>query len=344
MTLIASLVATGAERNNVFEVANQANRDDCLRCFRVLHDYLSQSDIELNTADLNVGKTVHAELHVDAGQPVLSTNAYLILFETPLIHRPNGDVGGFQSYRKVFTWNDDLLAMDPDKFVKINYPVNLNEGYVDGFRTRPGFCCLIAGNKTVSAPDKRELYSERIKTIRWFEKNAPDDFDLHGIGWNAPARRRGWLGKIQNKLGTTLLQRNSRFFFPSYRGAAHAKAQVYAKYRFAICYENVRDLRGYITEKIFDAMCSGCVPVYWGASNVSDYIPVECFIDRRQFRDHEELYRNLKMMREGEFRNYQEATRSFLFSDAAWIFSAEAFAKTVVQTIVADMRKQTFAL
>ena len=46
----------------------------------------------------------------------------------------------------------------------------------------------------------------------------------------------------------------------------------------------MRDVLGYITEKIFDSFAAWCVPVYWGASNVTDYIPEGCFIDRRKFR------------------------------------------------------------
>ena len=48
---------------------------------------------------------------------------------------------------------------------------------------------------------------------------------------------------------------------------------------FAICYENARDIPGYITEKIFDCFFAGCVPIYWGgAPNVTDHIPANTFI------------------------------------------------------------------
>ena len=37
-----------------------------------------------------------------------------------------------------------------------------------------------------------------------------------------------------------------------------------ANYRFNLCPENSLG-EGYITEKIFDSIRSGCIPIYWGA-------------------------------------------------------------------------------
>jgi hypothetical protein len=53
----------------------------------------------------------------------------------------------------------------------------------------------------------------------------------------------------------------------------------------------MRDEPGWITEKIFDCMRADCVPVYWGASNVLDYVDPEAFVDRRRFASNSELER-----------------------------------------------------
>ena len=76
-------------------------------------------------------------------------------------------------------------------------------------------------------------------------------------------------------------------------------------------YENA-GFDGYVTEKIFDAWFAGCVPVYLGAPNVTDYIPAETFIDRNRFNGYEELYRFLKTMPEKQYRSYVEAIEEFL--------------------------------
>ncbi len=79
------------------------------------------------------------------------------------------------------------------------------------------------------------------------------------------------------------------------------------------------------------------MPVYWGASNITDYIPADCFIDRRKFHDTAEVYRHLKAMTEQEFMGYQQRIAEFLQSDAAYPFSSEFFAETIVNTIVQDI-------
>ena len=44
------------------------------------------------------------------------------------------------------------------------------------------------------------------------------------------------------------------------------KREYLKRYRFNLCPEN-SDSEGYITEKIFDSIISGCIPIYWGSEN-----------------------------------------------------------------------------
>ena len=57
-------------------------------------------------------------------------------------------------------------------------------------------------------------------------------------------------------------------------------------------------------KKIFDSMFSGCVPVYWGAKNIGEYVPSDCFIDRRDFKNHSALLDFLKAVDANQFNNY----------------------------------------
>jgi hypothetical protein len=42
-------------------------------------------------------------------------------------------------------------------------------------------------------------------------------------------------------------------------------------------------MKGYITEKIFDCFYAGTVPIYYGASDISDFIDPKSFIDYQNF-------------------------------------------------------------
>ncbi len=44
------------------------------------------------------------------------------------------------------------------------------------------------------------------------------------------------------------------------------KAEFLKQYKFYICPENA-SVEGYVTEKVFHSIGSGCVPIYWGANN-----------------------------------------------------------------------------
>ena len=156
-----------------------------------------------------------------------------------------------------------------------------------------------------------ELYSERLAAVRFFaRKNA--DFDLFGMGWESS--KDPSVKKV-------------------YKGTVVSKKNTMQYYKFAICYENVKDEMGLITEKIFDCFAAGCVSVYYGARNVTDYIPKECFIDFRDFADYEELYSFMMNMKEKEYNEYLKAVKKFLQTDAYKEFTSEAYVRNVMQAI-----------
>lgn len=147
--------------------------------------------------------------------------------------------------------------------------------------------CNFSANKTSSHPD--ELYTARIKTIKLLEQHCPEDFDHYGARWTN--EYKSWRGKVDNKLATM------------------------SNYRFNLCYENAKNLRGYLTEKIFDAFHAGCMPIYLGAPDIEDMIPLNTFIDRRKFSSDVELLEFLRSVDETQWKTLIEAARQFLISD-----------------------------
>lgn len=334
----AVLRGNGLAKNTIFDRSSPANRDDCFAPYALLKEKLYEVGIQIHTADETQSHSLAFELHQDIQHGTKATINYLLMFETEFVKVENGDTAQWSKYRKIFTWNDKQV--DGDRFIKINFPNPIQIHPIDGFTTRDRFCCLIAGNRTLVSQDDRILYPERVKAIRWFEMHAPHDFDLYGPDWRMPVMRGGLVGKLERRAWRALGRFVTLRPFPSYRGKVAHKRDVLARTRFSICYENARDLPGYITEKIFDCFFSGCVPVYWGASNVTEHIPAGCFIDRRNFSDTEEIYRFLKSISEDQFKEYQQRIAAFLQSDAAYPFGSEFFAETIVNTIVQDIGSQ----
>ena len=334
--IYANFVGDGLNDNNIFDLSSVGNRDGCYEPYFLLKRILMSQGIEINTSDINAGKKILFELHMDVQSNVRNhLPKYVILNESPQIRPSNQQKKLLAKYSRIFTWRDDFV--DNQRYFKINLPNKIVPNKTRGWHGRDRLSCMIASNKTVPYSSPLLIYSQRVLTIRWFEQHAPQDFDLFGWGWDGPPARHGLLGRVVGKLQRFSPRQSGKVFFPSYQGKVVSKLDTMQKYCFNICYENVRDLPGYITEKIFDSFFAGCIPIYWGASNISNYVPEDCFIDRRSFDSHEALYKFMVSMKEQEFIGYQERIVEFLKSDQAKPFSAEAFTETIVKTIVADL-------
>ncbi len=219
----------------------------------------------------------------------------LFLWEPPTVESEGYTIEMQKNFSKIFTWDDDLV--DGIKFFKFYYPMLSGRiPQITSFEEKK-LCVMVATRRY--SPHPLELYSEREKVIRFFE-DKPGKFDLFGREWEK-RKYRNWKGWVSDKFS------------------------VIKNYKFCICYENMRDRKGYITEKIFDCFAAGTVPIYWGASNIQDYIPTDAFIDRRKFKDEEDLYRFIDSMSKEEYEKYLQKSYEFINSKEARLFGIENF-------------------
>jgi hypothetical protein len=257
-----------------------------------------------------------------AGHPDVN----LVINEPSIVRPDSYKLAAHKPFRRVMTYKKELCARDPEKYVQFSLPCMPQprpEPLPFGERK---LCCLIQSYMVLDKPTA--LFSERIRAARWFEANAAKDFDLMGTEWDRillpgplsflnfalrAAYRRVW------PLTVLKVRR-----FPSYIGPnVKGKHRTLLDYRFCLSYENsVED--DYISEKLFDCFYAGCVPVYLGAPNITDYVPAAAFIDKRKF-SYDELYRYLSKMTESEYNGYLRAADDFLRSPAMRPFTPEGF-------------------
>lgn len=210
----------------------------------------------------------------------------------------------YDLYAKVYTWDDTLV--DNVKFFRFNYP------YLMPFREsslslmKKKLCTIIAAHWT----------KERLNILEFFETYHPEDLDCYGR--KAPPELKD----------------------PSlYKGAisgghsGEEKISILQNYRFCICFENTVGLQGYITEKIFSCFAAGCVPIYWGADNIADYIPKSCFIDYRDFENDAKLYKYITSMSEERYSEYIKEIQNYLESEKAQLFSPQFFDNLLYEII-----------
>jgi hypothetical protein len=324
----ANFRATNHYNNECFTLNS---RDNCNYPFYLLREILLSKKIELNTPDLNHGKEILFEIHID-NQNILSKNPIFIFLWEPLhVVFENVKVYNNEKNKNIYTWNDNLVLKK--NYKKFNLPVAFNFNLPKrGFNEREKFCCLIAGNKYAKVKIFNDLYHERVKTIKWFESNYLIDLDLYGSGWTSSIKKNNFVKKVLNTIQKNFYKFVGYKPYPSYKGSIKLKSDVLGNYKFSICYENSFEY-GYITEKIFDCFMSGCVPIYWGAPNIEDYVPKTCFIDRRKFKSHQELYNFMKNIDESEYLKYQNSITEFLNSKLIDKFKAEIFCENIIRDI-----------
>ena len=206
-----------------------------------------------------------------------SQKARYLVIERPACQQPDNwrpDV--HEWFERIFTWDDRLV--DHVKFIKMHCARRFPQPPISV--EKDGFCVLLD-----STWDGQE--DMRLPTIRWFEQHHPEQFDLYGRGWDA--------GR-----------------FPSYRGPGEQKVPTLARYRFALCYERTAQEAGYVTAALFNCLEARCIPVYLGAPNIDEYVPPDCYIDRRSFGSDEDLYTFLADFSESDHRGFLERIERFL--------------------------------
>jgi hypothetical protein len=236
----------------------------------------------------------------------------LVLFtwEPPTAVEKNYDKKLHKYFSKIYTTVDNLV--DNKKYFKFYYPDKRDFHHSDiAFENKKLLCTIIGNHKSNY---KFENYTERLNAIKFFEDFAPFDLDFYGRGWD----------------------KNN---FKTYKGVVEDLSKSILKnYKFSICYENTINIKGYITEKIFDSFAYGAIPIYLGCENVTDYIPKNCFIDKRDFKSYSELYTYLKTMPKEKYYEYLLNIQDFLKSEKANLFTSKKLISTFIEAL--DLKKK----
>lgn len=232
------------------------------------------------------------------------SKCFLIIFEPPTVRPEIYDPRLKHFFGTIFTMFDSLV--DHRTYHKF-YHYQLREKMVENIPdfSHKKLCVMIHSHLQSGHPN--ELYSERERVAIFFAKS--DELDLYGRFWDG---------------------------FPNWKGfLSNDKISLLKNYKFCFCYENMRNQLGYITERIFDAMFGGSVPIYWGADNITDYVPKECFVDRRNFSSNQDLYNFIKSVDRITYENYLADIKKYLSNSGIGSFaSPRCFGQVIVQSIV----------
>ncbi len=201
-------------------------------------------------------------------------------------------------FSRVYTLHD--VVLDGVRYFKFYYPtLRPTSSPLLPFEERQ-LCTMVAS----CARD------DRIKIIKFFETKPVEDFAFYGFIPLIPSDRyRGTIAGVP--------------WSPE-------KVALLQQYRFCICFEGC-SCSGFITEKIFVCFTAGCIPIYWGAPNIEEYIPKDCFISYDDFESDEHLYHFLKTMSKETYQQYLNNILSFLQTKQAHLFSQEHLSEIIYE-------------
>lgn len=323
--------------NDSFDVIDKHHTYNPTYTNRALREAFLSHGIQLNNPDVNLGQRIEFNLFHDGQDAFIDQNKlnFLIATENPYICPKNADITYLSQFTHVFTWNRNLMNLPNTSLVMIpNQISNFPETLYPNFSERKIFACIINANKGFQERIDGDLYKERLSVIKWYEENSPELFSLFGLGWNKPPPAHTIHRKFIRRLQRLATQTFNYKPFPSYRGEVVNKSDVYQNAKFAYCYENVADLPDYISEKIFDAFLSRCVPIYWGSNTISERVPKNCFVDRRDFRNTYEVNKYLLNITEKEYQTYQDNISSYMKSTKSLLFDTSNYVNTILNQIL----------
>lgn len=80
------------------------------------------------------------------------------------------------------------------------------------------------------------------------------------------------------------------------------KIDYLKQFKFNLCPENSND-KGYVTEKIFDAIKAGCIPIYWGSGNEPepDVLNQSRILFLKLDGDNSKVLQKIKLLNENKF-------------------------------------------
>lgn len=331
------VVSKYLQNNNIFD--KDVHRDGIYDRFIKLKKEFLKYDYDLATDDINKIENSDVVIYASNMPSTLPKKedidkSHIILSESAFIKPENYDKNNHKYFNKIFTWADNLV--DDKKYFKLNYAHKFPKSINKDLLKKEKLCMLISANKNPPHTSKNDLYSKRRETIRWFEQNHIEDFDLYGVGWDKYKFSGLKIIRAFNRVPyfPRLFMNLTNRTYLSYKGMVDNKKEIMEKYKFSICYENAKDITGYITEKIFDSFFAGCVPIYLGADNILDYVPKSCFIDKRDFDTYESLYKFIKQMTDEEYIKYLYNIENYLNSKQAIQFKSEGFVDIIIANTI----------
>lgn len=330
-----------------FAPATGINHSSLARCLTYVKAWFEARGVPVHTADRLPAPGSDRHLYLSIGnhenhealsrRADVALGAFLVT-EAPVVEPAiyEGLPAASRRFRRIYSCIDGAEASEfagaPVETLPLRWPIDFRgvdpELWSRGDRR---FLVMINMNK-LPRLTRYELFTERMRAVEFFSRT--NDVDLYGVGWDKASMRMGrtwvpwtikragiaWRNAVDRVAPDPLLVAARRV----YKGELETKWETLARYDFVLCFENTAR-KGWLTEKLFEALRVGTIPIYWGATDIKELVDPACFIDMREFSGYPALLDYLKSLDPAAVRRYREAARAFLEGPGFEPYSRETF-------------------
>ncbi|MDC1274777.1 glycosyltransferase family 10 [Planktomarina temperata] len=276
-----------------------------------LKEFLTSLGWKVHTLDVYKAQGVEPDICLFLDMPKSSLTKYITEKTIPVLYlrenrniiKRNYDLNRHSQFSRIMTW-DKSLTEKSDKYVYTTPTTITDQEKPERVPfNKKAQLVMIQTNLFNNFPG--ECYSLRREIVAHYTNNGSDNFHVYGSGWD--------------KYHLSLLGKSFKIPYlvkqvQPHQGRADNKRSTLSKYKFAICFENMDLVPGYVTEKIFDCFYARCIPIYYGAENIHEFVPPETFIDYRKFGSIGSLDRYLQRFDEQDYTNSIMAAEKFIAS------------------------------
>ena len=338
----ALVVTNNNLSNKIFEQNKDYQNDrGFMNIYSALKKIFFDFGVDLNTQDYYKKSEADFYLYADYNNNFNNSNiknSFLIVREPPTALKTKHLKSNEAKFEKIITWDD--TKVDNKKYIKYNYSYNFNNynKNLKKFKKDREKLSVMIFRKNFST-HKDQLYTKRENIIKWYQENDSKSFDLYGKDWDKFQIRTYPLTFFNRFNLTDKLFSGFNFINDSvYKGQINNKQDVMMDYYFSYCYENIANIHGYISEKIFDCLFSATIPIYLGASNILDHIPKEIFIDARNFNSISDINNYIKSRSKKQISLIQDNIIDYINSEKIIVHSPERNAEIIVQTVIKSIQ------
>ena len=324
---VAYLYVPGFSGNEIFK--NEGRKDGQNSFFIQLKQAFLKKRILLS-ADPSAESVSIVNIYFDPEKHPVGRSV-CVLWEHPAIVGTRS-ISYLRKFTHVLAWHRKYLNADIRPvfylFPTPDYDSQLLE--LSGSSDRNPAICIINSNKFSPKFSFYEGYSQRLRIIVKLN-SLGCRVDLYGMQWDVGPRAVIPYGGVLSKLFSSLNanQLFKRISMRHFKGTPISKSDVLHRYTFCLVVENYI-AENYITEKIFDSMASGAIPIYLGAPNIESFVPKECFINASKFKNIEALSIFVKQLGPADIEQYRYNALKFIKQFSTGEHSSIHFAEKIV--------------